>query len=228
VRRFYKDVVLGDDFSVLLDGKPLQTPARATLVLPTRALAEAVAAEWRGQGDKIEPTAMLLTKLANTAIDRAGALRGEIEAELLGFGGSDLICYFAAWPEALVARQQAAWLPLHDWLHQAHGVRLKTTAGVSHVAQDPAALAALARLLAAQDRWTLTGLQTATALTGSLVLALALAEGRLAPADAFALARLDETFQAEQWGADAAAEKRSAGHARELEMTGEFMALART
>lgn len=227
MKRFYKDVSVADDFSVLLDGKPVKTPAKVRLNLPTPALAEAIAQEWREQGADVLPATMLLTKLANTAIDRAEALRDDIAAELLGFGRSDLLCYRATGPADLIERQQSGWDPLLDWAHQAHGARLKTTHGVGYVEQDAEAIAALDRALRAQDAWTLTGLQTATTITGSLVLALAMGEGRLSPAEAFALSRIDEAFQAEKWGLDAEAEKRARLHAIELEMAGKFIELAR-
>jgi chaperone required for assembly of F1-ATPase len=228
VKRFYKDVSVGDDLSVRLDGKPVRTPAQAKLVLPTRALAEAVAEEWRAQDDTIKPAAMNLTKLANTAIDRAFNLRADIVAELLGFGQSDLLCYYAVEPDALIARQRNHWTLLLDWAHATHGARLKTVHGVTHMPQDAEALAALERALLALDDWTLTGLQTLTTITGSLILALAVAAGRLTPAEAFDLSRLDETFQAEKWGLDSGAEKRAALLKHEVEMTGQFLALART
>ena len=228
MKRFYKSVLVGEDLSVLLDGKPIATPAGARLALPTRALADAIAEEWRGQGEIIDPASMPLTKLANTAIDRAAALREDIAVELLRFGMSDLLCYRAIEPDALIARQHAHWTPLLDWAHQTHGARLKWVYGVTHVEQDAGALAALGRALGELDDWTLTGLQTITSITGSLILALAAAAGRLTPLEAFEISRLDETFQAERWGSDSAAEQRAALLAREVEMAGKFTALART
>jgi chaperone required for assembly of F1-ATPase len=228
MKRFYRQVSVGGDFSVLLDGKPIKTPAKSRLVLPTQRLAEAVAEEWRSQGTSIVPATMPLTKLANTAIDRAETLRDDIAADLLGFGKSDLLCYRAIEPAELIERQQEGWDPLLDWAHAALGARLKTTHGVGHVEQDAGAIAALDRVLRAQDGWSLTGLQTTTTITGSLVLALAIAQGRLIPAEAFGLSRIDETFQAEKWGRDPLAEKRARLHAIELEMAGRFIELART
>jgi chaperone required for assembly of F1-ATPase len=227
MKRFYKTVSIRDDNAILLDGKPVKTPAAAALRLPTLALAEAVAEEWRGQGDAVAPATMPLTKLANTALDRATALRTDIVGELAGFAGSDLLCYHADEPEILTARQREHWTPLLDWAHTTHGARLKTSRGIMHVAQDADAVAALRRALEALDDWTLTGLQTLTTITGSLVLALAVVAGRLTPAEAFALSRLDETFQAEKWGADEDAQKRAAAFAAEVETAGKFIALAR-
>lgn len=223
MKRFYKDVSVGGDFSVLLDGKPIKTPAKAKLALPTLGLAQAVADEWRSQGAHVVPATMPLTKLANTAIDRARSLRDDIAADLLGFGKSDLLCYRAIEPAELIEREQAAWDPLLDWAHEVFGARLKTTYGVGHIEQDPEAIAALDRVLRAQDGWALAGLQTATTITGSLILALALARSRLTSANAFALSRIDEVFQAEKWGADPEADKRARLHAAELEAAATFL-----
>jgi chaperone required for assembly of F1-ATPase len=228
MKRFYKEVSVGGDFSVLLDGKPIKTPLKAKLLLPTQSLAEAVAEEWRRQDATLVPSTMWLTKLANTTIDSAGTLHDEIVADLLGFGKSDLLCYRAIEPAELIEREQEVWDPLLDWAHYVFGARLKTTYGVGHIEQDPEAIATFDRVLRVQDGWALTGLQTATTITGSLVLAFAIAKGRLTPAEAFALSRIDETFQAEKWGADPEAEKRARLHAAELEMAGKFIALTRT
>ena len=227
MKRFYKNVTVTEDLSVLLDGKPIKTPSAARLALPTPRLAEALADEWRGQGESVEPASMPLTRLANTAIDRAGALRTDIVGELLGFGQSDLLCYYAIEPDALIVRQRQHWTPLLDWAHASHGARLKTVHGITHIRQDASAIAALEHALIAQDDWTLTGLQTLTTITGSLVLGLAVAAGRLDAADAFVLSRIDETFQAEKWGSDSAAEQRAASLRHEAEMAGKFIALAR-
>lgn len=228
MKRFYKTVSASDDRSITLDGKPILTPAKAKLVTPTRRLAEAIAQEWREQGEDIRPTSMHLTKLANTAIDRAEARRSEVVAELVHFARNDLLCYRAEEPRELVQRQQAAWDPLLDWTHEAFGARLLTTNGIGHVRQDPQVISAVNQALETQDAWTLTGLHAATTITGSLVLALAVSEGRLSAAEAFAASRIDESFQAEKWGHDQEAEARARRLAEELEMAGRFMALAKS
>lgn len=225
MKRFYSDVSVGGDFSVLLDGKPIKTPAKAALAAPTRPLAEAIAQEWREQDSEIEPANMLLTKLANTAIDRAEPLREDILRELGAYAASDLICYRAAEPIELRARQQAGWDPLLDWASDAFGARLTTTHGVGHIEQDTSAVAALERHLQAQDRWRLIAIQSATMLTGSLILALAMAEGRLSAAQAFKLSTIDEAFQAEKWGPDHEAQKRAQQHAAELAAAALFLSL---
>ena len=227
MRRFYKNVSLGDDFCILLDGKPVKTPAKVRLTLPTLPLAEAIAQEWRAQVDEIMPESMPLTKLANTAIDRVPLLQDGLVAELLGFGRSDLLCYRALDSVELIARQEEGWDPLLNWADRAMGARFKTTQGVGYIEQDSQTIAALDRVLRAEDGWVLTALHTATTITGSLVLAVAMAKGRLTAAQAFVLSRIDEAFQAEKWGADAEAEKRALRHGAELERAAMFIVLAR-
>jgi chaperone required for assembly of F1-ATPase len=225
VKRFYKQVSVATDNSILLDGKPIKTPAKGELVTPTRALAEAIAQEWREQGAEIKPATMLLTKLANTAIDRAEPLRQEILRELSEYAQSDLLCYRAAEPIELRRRQQLGWDPLFDWASKTFGARLTTTHGVGHIDQDGATVAALERHLRAQDRWRLTALHSATMLTGSLILALALAQGRVSAAQAFELSTIDEAFQAENWGPDHEAQRRAQQHAAELAAAALFLSL---
>ena len=227
MKRFYKDVSVGADHAIMLDGKPILTPAKSKLVVPTAQLAKAIAQEWREQGNDIEPATMHLTKLANAAIDRTQALRSDIIAELTGFAGSDLICYRATEPAELGARQKAAWDPLLDWAYAMFGARLATVHGVGHLQQNPQALAVLSQALLTKDSWALTGTHAATTITGSLILALAIAEARLSSEEAFATSRIDETFQAEKWGLDAEAEARARRLAIELEMAARFMALAK-
>ena len=224
MKRFYKDAAVADDLSIHLDGKPILTPAKRKLALPTRQLADAIAQEWREQGDDVVPATMHLTKLANTAIDRARP--DDVVAELTKYARNDLLCYRATEPAELVRRQQAAWDPLLDWAQQTHGARLATTSGVSHVAQDDKAIAAFGRALQAQDSWTLTGMHAATTITGSLILAFAILGGRLSHTEAFAASRIDEAFQAEKWGLDAEAEARAHRLATEHEAASRFMALA--
>lgn len=227
MKRFYKTVSVAADRSITLDGKPILTPAKAKLVAPTRRLAHAIAQEWHAQDGDILPASMPLTKLANTAIDRTEVHRCSVVAELAGFGAHDLLCYRATEPENLSARQQATWDPLLDWTHEVFGARLLTTRGVGHVQQDSQAISALNRALEMHDAWMLTGMHAATTITGSLILALAVSEERLSCAEAFAISRIDESFQAEKWGLDAEAEARARRLAEELEMAGRFMALSK-
>ncbi len=187
---------------VRLDAKPIKTPAARPLILPSQALAEAIAGEWECQGEMVSPASMPLTQLASTALDRVGPNRAHVSAELMRYAGTDLLCYRAEHPSDLVARQVQCWQPLLDWAALALDALLMTTTTVLAVGQPPEALAALSRALDRQDVWRLTAIQSAAAAMGSLVLALAMAEGRLTDIQAFELSQLDETFQIEQWGED--------------------------
>ena len=228
MKRFYKQVsCVGDaKYSVLLDGKPVKTPLRAKLALPTHALGEAVAEEWRAQGGDILPHTMPLTKLANTAIDRVAGHKAEIVEKVLAYT-NDHLCYRAEGPQELVARQNEEWNPLLDWTKERFGTRLKTAAGVKHIAQSQDAVAAFRRALAAYDPFVLTAVHGAATICGSLVLALALAEDRLDADEAFMLSQLDERYQAEKWGQDAQAAARGRALAAELTAAARFMKLAR-
>jgi chaperone required for assembly of F1-ATPase len=205
----------------------MRTPAGAPFVLPNEKMAEAVAEEWRSQGDTIRPETMLLTKLANTAIDRVRPNREVAIAQILGFARSDLLCYRAEAPGALVSRQAATWDPLLDWARERYGGKLKTASGIGFIEQPREALAALERALAGYDDFALAGLTAAATLLSSAVLALALAEGRLGADDAFAAAQLDEIYQAERWGQDPEAVKQSGRKAEELSRIARFFELIR-
>lgn len=206
-------------FAVQLDGRDVKTPAKAALVVPTRAMAEAVAAEWMAVDEKIDPEVMPVTRSANAAIDKVSIQFNEVAEMLAAYGGSDLLCYRADAPEALVKRQADGWDPLLDWADQTYGARLRPVAGLMPVAQDTKALGALAAPLFNATPCELTALHDLISLSGSLVLGLAVAHGRLTADEAWALSRIDETWQAEQWGddeeaAEAAEIKRLAfGHA---------------
>jgi chaperone required for assembly of F1-ATPase len=225
MKRFYKEVSVGEGNTILLDGKPIKTKARAILALPTRVLAEAVAEEWRAQGETIQMQSMPLYKLSCDAID--GFASGSVWAveEILAYA-NDLLCYRAAAPAELVARQSAAWDPLLAWAAERYA-RLNTGTGIAHIKQSEETLSAYRRALEAEDAFTLTALLSAVKICGSLVLALALREGRLAAGEAFALSRLDETFQAEKWGADTETESRARALLAELVAAERFLALAR-
>jgi chaperone required for assembly of F1-ATPase len=231
IARLYKDVsVSGQDggFVARLDGKPIRTPARNTLVLPASALAEAVAAEWREQGDTVDPANMPLTGIAYAAIDLVAAQRGTVIEHTLGFGRSDLLCYRAELPAELVARQAKAWDPHLDWAARRHGVRLRTGAGVSYIEQSADAAVALEGVVTAINDFALAALDKAASAMGSLVLGLALMDGRLASEEAFAAAWVDEDYQAEKWGRDAEAEARRARLLAEVKAAERFMRLSLT
>jgi chaperone required for assembly of F1-ATPase len=230
VKRFYKDVTVSETpegFRLLLDGKPVQTPARRALVLPNRALAEALADEWRAQGAEMQPLAMPLTRLVNTVVDGVRANRDDVIAATLRFGENDLLSYRAEAPAEL-ARRHAQWDAWLDWADKHHGARLDVTTGIGPVGQSPEALAALEKTVKAQDDYALAALHVLSSITGSLILGLAVLGGELTPGEAFALSRLDEAYQAEKWGADREAEERAARLAREMDLAARLVALSRT
>src|SRR6185437_3154108 len=228
MKRFYKDVSVEErpeGFRFLLDGKPVQTPARQALVLPTRPLAEALAEEWRAQDEEMNPLSMPLTRLVNTVVDGVRAHRDETVAAILRFGENDLLSYRAEAPAEL-ARRQSQWDAHLAWLERRYGARLAVTQGIGHVEQPSGTLAALKRAIAAQDEYALAALHVLSSITGSFVLGLVVLECVLAPSLAFALSRLDEAYQAEQWGRDRESEERAAGLAREMELAARLVALA--
>ncbi len=229
MKRFYKTVTIEPEagaYAVKLDARAVKTPHANMLHLPTLALADAVAEEWRGQGDTIEPATMPLTKFANTAIDGTTPRRGEIVEELLRYGSGDLLCYRAD-DAKLAERQRLAWDPVLDWLAERHGARLALTQGITHIAQPGDAVLALGRALQPMNPFVLTALHDATALTGSLALALAIEDAHLDAAAAFEKAHLDERYQSEKWGEDSEAAARLEARRIELETAAKFMALAR-
>lgn len=228
MKRFYKDVSVkeeGGAYRVLLDGRTLKTQAKATLELPTRALAEAVAREWAAQGEDIDPPNMFLTRLAFASIDGARADRKRVADHALSFGRTDLLSYRAEHPDELVVRQAHAWDPLLAWAEERYGARLNIAAGITFTEQPAESLAVLERAIATMDDYRLGALHTAATITGSLVLALALVEGRLTAGNAFAAATLDEAFQSERWGADEEAEARLKRLSAELSATERFLQL---
>lgn len=209
-KRFWRSVSVvshDDGFGVMLDSAPLRTPERRDLVAPSQALARLIAAEWDAQGDVIAPASMPMTRLANTAIDRVAAKRAEVAAYLAQYGETDLLCYRAEGPPELAERQAAAWDPLLSWAETTFGARLVATEGVMPVTQSPQALAALAGVLRAQSAFELTALHELVVLSGSLVLGLAAAHGHLPAEEVWARSRIDEDWQAEQWGRDDEAEE---------------------
>jgi chaperone required for assembly of F1-ATPase len=220
MKRFYKNVAVAPDgagFAVQLDGKPLKPPSRAPLVLPTEALAKAIAEEWRGQSEELDMASMPLTRLAFAAVDTVPKQRAAMIEHLLGFGRSDLVSYRAEFPDTLIAQQAASWDPLLAWLAETHGAKLAVTSGVKHVTQSEDVMEALQRVLSSLTDYKLVALHAATTITGSLTIALALMAGRIAAERAFHAAHVDEHFQVEKWGRDEAAEARRAGLKAELE-----------
>lgn len=230
MKRFYKQVAVGADaggFAVLLDGKPVKTPARNNLRLPTRALADAVALEWAGQGDEVLAVSMPLLRLSNTVIDGVAANRDEVVNAILRFGENDLLCYRAHQPPDLVARQAEGWDPLLAWARQRLSVNMRVVDGITHADQSADAIAALREAMNGYDAFTLGGLHVVASITGSLVLGLAVVEGHISGARAFELSRIDESYQAGKWGADAEALKRAAALALELDKAVELIGAVR-
>jgi chaperone required for assembly of F1-ATPase len=229
VKRFYKQAIASGSpdgcYAVLLDGKAVKTPKRALLSLPNLALAKAIAREWREQGDKIDPRTMPLTRLAYAAVDVVTAEREAVAEQLLKYAEHDLLCYRAEEPPELASRQAQAWDPLLDWTAETYGARLNIGSGIRHVTQTSEAIDALREAIARHDEFELAALHTATSITGSLILALALAEGEVSAEKAFGAATLDETFQAEKWGIDAEAEQRRGQLLAELAAAERFLRL---
>jgi chaperone required for assembly of F1-ATPase len=229
MRRFWSHAKAardGEDFHILLDGKPMRLPGGAVLRIGKAALADAIAAEWQAAAEDVEAAALPLTQLAATAQSRVAADPAASVAALLRYGETDLLCYRATHPPALVARQAAAWQPWLDWAARALDAPLRATAGVMPIAQPPAALRALERALAAQTIAGLTGLGVAVPALGSLVLGLALASGALDATTAGDLAALEEIVQAQLWGEDGEAAQRRAAIAGEIAQAARFMELS--
>ncbi len=199
MKRFYKEVAVSAELGILLDGRPVKTPARAPLILPNAALAAAVSEEWREQGEAINPWKMPFTGLANAAIDK---VTPELISGLAVYAESDLLCYRASEPPDLVARQDAEWNPVLDWARGRFDVSFALVSGIIHQPQPPATLSRLADALAAYPPFAIGPLSPIITISGSLVIALALAENAIEAEVAFDAAHLDELWQEERWGAD--------------------------
>lgn len=201
---------------------------RNPLRLPSWALAEAVAAEWAAQEQSIDPARMPLTRLANTAIDGVAPRHAAVVADLCAYAATDLLAYRAGDPERLVAAQAASWDPILAWARDELGARIILSEGVMHVEQPPDTVRTLSNAVAAvTDPFALTGLHTLTTLTGSLLIALAVLRGRLTPAEAWASAHVDETYQAGVWGRDEEAEARLEARRTEFEAAADFVGARR-
>ncbi|MFM9977309.1 MAG: ATP12 family chaperone protein [Sphingomonadaceae bacterium] len=219
MKRFWSEVTVADR-AVRLDGRPVRTPLRAELVLPSAALAEAVAAEWRSVSGEIDPRAMPLTGLANAAIDRPPA-----PDALASYGESDVLCYRAEEPPELAAREAAAWDPLLDWARVRFDVALTVTTGIIHRDQPRETRARLAAAVGALDRWQRAGLNPLVTIGGSLVTALAVFEGAIDASAAFEATHLDELWQAERWGEDWMATDARLARRGDFEAAARFLAL---
>jgi chaperone required for assembly of F1-ATPase len=208
-KRFYKNAHVGEGNAVLLDGKPVRTPARRALAAPSRALAEQLAAEWNNQADVIDPARMPLTRLANAAIDAVSATPQPVADEIAKYLGSDLLFYRADAPAGLVEKQASAWDPALAWVRDTFGARFVLAQGIVHVTQPREALTAM-RAAIPTEPWPLAALSSVTSLTGSALLAIALARGAVDADAAWAAAHVDEDWQMSQWGRDELALERRA------------------
>jgi chaperone required for assembly of F1-ATPase len=229
-KRFYKRAETSSvpgGFGIELDGRAVRTPAGDALLLPTQALAEAVRDEWQAQADVIKPESMPMMQLSCTAWDRVVPNRDVIIGQTATYGATDLLCYFSDKPDELVRRQREGWQPLLDWAAAELSAPLETANGILHIAQPEASLVALKAEVAALDDWSLTAVAQLTQVLGSLVLALAIARGRLSAGEAFRLSVIDDNFQAERWGEDREALQRLRGLEREVDAAVVFLGLAR-
>lgn len=204
-KRFWSTVSVEagpEGFSIRLDDRPVRTPAKRALVLPTHAIARHVAAEWEAQEEQVDPATMPWTRSANAAIDKVATQRREVMNHLAGYAGTDLLSYRAAEPVDLVLRQQKTWDPLLDWLASRHGVRFAVTQGVMPVEQNSARVSRLVQSMESMSSFQLTGFQELVTLSGSFVIALAVADGAFPVQDLWSASCLDESWQIEQWGED--------------------------
>lgn len=224
MKRFWKAATFEQTdggFDVRLDGRPVKTPAKRALILPTESMACQVALEWDAQEETVDPTAMPWTRSANAAIDKVSTQRLEVMGHLASYAETDLLCYRAEGPESLVERQNLDWNPLLDWTAEKYGARLTLASGVMPVSQSQANLERLAATMRGMSAFQLTGFYDLVTLTGSFLLALAATEGKESPEALWAHSRLDELWQIEQWGEDEEATE----HA-ELKKTAFFHAIS--
>lgn len=226
-KRFYKDAQPAPregGFTVEIDGRQLRTPGKRPFLAPTRALAEACAAEWRAQGDEVRPDSMPLTKLVNVALDLTPNARARIVESIAGYAATDLVCHRADRPEALIARQAEAWDPLVAWARERLGAPLKVVTGVIAAEQPDEARVAYAACADACEDYALTGLAHAVGMAGSGVIGIALQRGHLDADAAWKAACLDDLWQVETWGEDFAARARLDALKAEFDALGAYFA----
>ena len=228
MRRFYKEAAVepvDDSYRILLDGRPVKTPARSPLAVRSEALAQAIAEEWNAQGEQVDPRSMPLTGLANAAIDRVAPDKEKFARGLAVFGESDLVCYRAEGPQRLVERQSERWDPIIAWARRRYDIDLEVVCGIIHRPQPKGALDQLAQAVDARSPFELAALSPLVTVSGSLVVALALAEGGIDLETAWAAASLEEQWQIEQWGEDSEAMKALEARRRDFEAGYRFLAL---
>lgn len=205
MKRLYREATVidqADGFAIALDGKPVKTPGKLPLVMPSSRLASLVAGEWNAQGDKVDPEVMQYTRLVNTTLDRVETRMTEVGTEVAGFGGSDLLCYRADEPEDLIALQGEVWDPYITWANGFFDIKMKTTTGIMPVKQDGKTLSALKDAVMANTPYEMTVLHALTGGLGSLILALAYTKGHANLNDVWAASQLDEMYQVDKWGED--------------------------
>jgi chaperone required for assembly of F1-ATPase len=228
VRRFWGDVTVEEEnsgWAIRLDGRPVLTPARRPLGLPNRALADAVAEEWRAVGAAVDPRAMPLTGFANAAIDRVVPERPAFAAGLGRYAEADLACYRSEWPPELVERQQQCWDPLLAWARRRYDVDFATTSGLIHVPQPPATVDRLVHEVTALDPFRLAGLSSLVTIGGSLIAGLAVLEKAIPVEEAWTAVSTDERWQLEQWGSDTEAEQALENRRRDFLAAARFLEL---
>ena len=228
MKRFWKQanaVERDGGWGVELDGKPLRTPARDPLIVPTKALAEAIAAEWNGVEGKIDPGALPLTGLANAAVDRVGPDKEAFAQGIARYAEADLACYRAEGPSALVERQAELWDPLLGWGRRRFDVDFRTTTGIVHVDQPAATIDRLSHAVAALDPFRLAGLAPLVTIGGSLLAALRVLEGAFTPDQAWEAVTIDERWQLDHWGSDAEAEAALDNRRRDFMAAARFLEL---
>jgi len=217
----------GEKFIVRLDERPVKLPNGKPLAVPLQMLAEGIAAEWAAVGQNFRPDDLPLTRLATTAQERVPAHRSGIIVQVAGYGMNDLLCYRAASEPALALQEAAAWQPWLDWAQRELGTTLQSTTGIVPITQSPAAYEAFIRHLSGMDAYQLAGLGVIVPALGSLLLALAVAAGALAPDAACECAHLGELWQEARWGTDAEAVARRRGIAEDVAVSARFMILCR-
>jgi len=228
-KRFWKETTVtseGDGWQVLLDQRPVRTPAKAAMILPTEPMAQAIAEEWASQEGEIDPLSMPVTRSANAAIDRVAPQQAEVAEMLAAYAETDLLCHRAGQPEALATRQAEGWDPVLDWAAESLGARLVATEGVLPATQPANSLARIADELGRVEPFRLTALHDLVTLSGSVLLGLAVAHGRLDPDTAWGLSRIDEDWQIEQWGPDEEAAAQTAHRAAQFAHAVRFWRLA--
>ncbi|MCH2547529.1 MAG: ATPase [Alphaproteobacteria bacterium] len=228
LKRFYEDVAVEktqNGWQILLDKRPIRTPEKHPLIVPTQALAEAVAKEWEAQKEFVLPDSMFQMQFSCAAIDYAANFRNDVEAETLAYITTDLLCYRASEPPELVQRQNAQWNTWLHWFEKHFDVKMVVVMGIMPAQQSPETIASMALELSQQECFLLTATWLAAKYTGSLILAMALIKNALPADEAFKISRLEEQYQTEQWGDDEEAHDKRVVMANEICELGHFISL---